>query len=76
MEVTEMFIDRMDKEDVVQLYNRILAIKIMKYAIFSNMDGPGDYHTKRSSQTEKGKYHMMLLWYLKMKWTNLLTKQK
>ena len=67
MEVTEMFIDRMDKEDVVQLYNRILAIKIMKYAIFSNMDGPGDYHTKRSSQTEKGKYHMMLLWYLKMK---------
>ena len=28
------------------IYNRTLAIKIMKYAICSNTDGPGDYHIK------------------------------
>ena len=38
----------MDKEDVVYIYNRILFNhkKEWSHAICSNMDGPGDYHTK------------------------------
>ena len=30
-------------------------------AICNNMDGPGDYHTKWSQQTEKDKNHMRSL---------------
>ena len=39
----------MDKEDVVHIFNGILAIKKdQTNAICSNMDGPRDYHTKWS----------------------------
>ena len=39
----------MDKEDVVYMYNVKLAIKKDRNnAICSNMNGPGDNHTKRS----------------------------
>ena len=39
----------MDKEDVVYIYNGILAIKKeWKNAICSNIDGPRGYHTKGS----------------------------
>ena len=48
MEATYMSIDRgMDKEDVVHVYNGILlSHKKGDNAICSNMDGPGNYHTK------------------------------
>ena len=38
----------MDKEDVVHIYNRLLINheKILNNAIYSNIDGPRDYHTK------------------------------
>ena len=51
----------MDKEDVVHTYNGILLshIKEWNIAIFSNMDGPRDYHTKWS-KLEKDKY----IWYV------------
>ena len=58
-----MSIDRgMDKEDVVHIYNGIVLShkKEWSNAICINMDGPGDYHTKRS-KSEKDKYHMMYL---------------
>ena len=45
----KMSIDRgMDKEDVVHIYNRILLShkKEQNNTICSNMDGPGDAHTK------------------------------
>ena len=46
-----MSIDRgMDKEAMVHIYNGILLShkKEWNNAICSNMDGPGDYHTKWS----------------------------
>ena len=46
-----MSIDRgMDKEDVVHIYNGILLSHKIEQnnAICSNMDGPGDDHTKWS----------------------------
>ena len=70
----------------IYIYNGILAIKKeWNNAIFSNMDGPRDYHTKWSkpvSQTEKDKYHMILLicgiqkGKKKKILRNLFTKQK
>ena len=38
----------MDKDDVIPTYNGILLSykKELNHAIYSNMDGPGDYHTK------------------------------
>ena len=43
MEATEVSINGwMDKDDVVHIYNRILAIK-KQIAIFSNMDKPSVY---------------------------------
>ena len=63
MEATSMSINRwMDKEDVVHLYNVILLShkKEWNNAIWSNMDGLRDYHTKWN-QTEKDKYHMVSL---------------
>ena len=37
----------MDKDDVVYVHNGMhSAIKRMKYATYSNMDEPRDYHTK------------------------------
>ena len=38
----------------------------MKYAICSNMDGPSDYHTKRSKSERKRQIHdITYLWNLK-----------
>ena len=53
----------MDKEDVVYLHNGILLSQRKEWnsAIRSNMDGPRDYHTKWTNQTEKDKYHMISL---------------
>ena len=53
----------MDKEDVVPIYKGILLShkKEQNNAICSNMDGPIDCHTEAVSQTEKDKYHMILL---------------
>ena len=52
----------MDKEDVVHMYNVLLLShkKEWNNAIWSNMDGPKDYHTKWT-KTEKDKYHMISL---------------
>ena len=38
----------MDQEDVVHIYSKILLSHKKKWnnAIFSNMDGPRDYHAK------------------------------
>ena len=58
-----MSIDRgMAKEDVVHIYSGILLShkKELNNAICSNMDGPRDYHTKRS-KSEKDKHHMTSL---------------
>ena len=50
----------MDKDDVVHIYNRILAIKKEQNgAICSNMDRNRDYHTKRVR--EKDKYQTISL---------------
>ena len=45
----------MDKEDVVCTHNGILLShqKEGKNAIYSNMDGPKDYHTKQSKSERK-----------------------
>ena len=57
-----MSIDRgVDKEDVVHKYNGILLSHWIEWnnAIFSNMDGPGDYYTKwNKSNREK-----QISWY-------------
>ena len=53
----------MDREDVVYLYNGELyysAIKKWNNVIFSNIDGPRDYHTKWS-KLERGKKNMISL---------------
>ena len=55
-----MSIDKgMVKEDVVYIYKMEYYSIIKKWnnAIFSNMDGPRDYHTK----TEKEEYHTSLI---------------
>ena len=51
-----------DKEDAVQIYNGILLSpkKEWNNAIYSNMDGPKDYHTKWS-KSEKDKYYIISL---------------
>ena len=53
---------RMDKEDVVHIYNGMLLNYNEEWnnAICSNMDRPRDDHTK-GSQKEKDKYHMISL---------------
>ena len=72
----------MDKKDV-HIHNGIIAChkKEWNNDIYSNVDGPRDYHTKWSmilSQTEKDKYHKILLicGILKITKMNLFTKQK
>ena len=69
-----MFITReMDKEDwhiyTMECYS---AIKGRNNAIFSNMDGPRNYHIKWS-QSVKDKYHMISLVIIQM---NIFIKQK
>ena len=67
----------MDEEDVLHIYNGILAIKKEQInAICSNMDAPRDCDTEEN-QTQKDKYHMILLIVnLKRVQTSLFTKQK
>ena len=63
MEATIMSFDRWtDKEDVVCIHSAILLShkKEWNNAIFNNMDGPRDYHTKWS-KSDKDKYHMISL---------------
>ena len=52
----------MDKEAVVHLQNGVLLCREKEWdaAIFSNEDGPRDYHTavREVSQREKDKHHM------------------
>ena len=52
----------MNKDDVVHIYNGILFShkRELNDDICSNMDGPGDYHTKWSD-SDKDKYHMISL---------------
>ena len=47
------------KEDVLHIYNWISSSheKEWNKAIYSSIDGPGDFH--EVSQTEKDKYHMI-----------------
>ena len=55
---------------------RLLHEKERNNCIWSNMDGPGDYHTKWS-KSDKDKYHMILLMcglFKKMIQTSLFTK--
>ena len=59
----------MDKEDVVHIYNGILLShkKRMNNAVFSNMDGPRDYHTKwsKSGRERQIPYDITYMWNLK-----------
>ena len=59
----------MDKEDVVHIYNGILLShkKEWNNAIYSNMDGPRDYHTKQSKSEKERQipYDITYLWNLK-----------
>ena len=61
METTYMSMDRgIDEEEKLYIHNGILLShnKEWNNAIFSNMDGPRDYHTKWS---KSDKYHIILL---------------
>ena len=65
-----MLIDRgLDKEDVVHIYNGILLShkKERNNAICNNMDGPTDYHTKRSKSDRERQiwYDITYMWNLK-----------
>ena len=58
---------------MAHIYNGILLSheKEWNNAPGSNMDGPGDYHSKWKSQMEQDKYHMIS--HIQM---NLFIKQK
>ena len=77
-----MSIDRwMDKEDVVHVYNEMLLSHYKEWnnAICSNMDGPGDYHTKWSkSDRERQIYDVAYVRNLKKrcKWTYLQNRNR
>ena len=63
-------IDRwIDKEDVVHIYNGMLLShkKEWNNAIWSNMDGPRDYHTKwsKSDRERQISYDVTYMWNLK-----------
>ena len=78
METTYMSMDRGIDEEKLYIHNGILLShnKEWNNAIFSNMDGPRDYHTKWS---KSDKYHIILLicgMWKKMIQMNLHTKQK
>ena len=66
---------RMDKEDVVHIYNEILAIKKLNRAICYYMDGARGYYAKWSTckSNRKNKYHDFYLYVESQKqnkWTN------
>ena len=53
---------RMSEGDVyTHTHNILICKKEWDNAIFSNMDGPRDYHTKQSKSERKDKYHMVSL---------------
>ena len=66
----------MDKEDVVHIYNGILLShkKEWNNAIYSNMDGPRDYHTKwsKSDGERQISYVITSMWNLVKNDTNEL----
>ena len=67
MDATYVSIDRwMDKEDVVYIHSGILLSHKKEWdnAIWNNMDGPKDYHTKWS-KSDKDKYYILHMWNLK-----------
>ena len=76
----------MDKDNVVHIHSGILFghKKELNNAIFSNMDGPRDYHTKWSiyhtkSDRERQISHTAYMWNLKKekkyKWTYLQNRK-
>ena len=74
-----MSIDRwMDKEDVVYIHNGILLShkKEWNNAIYSNIDGPRDYHTKwsKSERERQIPYDITYMWNLKYDTNELLCK--
>ena len=66
----------MSKEDVVRIYNGILLShwKEWNNAIYSNMDGPGDYHTQwsKSDRERQISYDITYMQNLKRNDTNEL----
>ena len=68
----------MDKEDVVHVLNRILLDhkKEQNNAICSNMDGPRDYHTKRSKSERERQipYDITYMWNIKYDTNELIYK--
>ena len=74
-----MSIDRwMDKEEVVHVYNGILLShkKEWNNVIWSNMDGPGVYHTKwsKSDRERQISYDITYMWDLKYDTNELIYK--
>ena len=68
----------MDKEDVVHVLNRILLDhkKEQNNAICSNMDGPRDYHTKRSKSERERQipYDITYMWNIKYDTNELISE--
>ena len=56
----------MDKEDVVHVHILLRHKKEWNDAIWSNMDGPGDYHTKwsKSDRERQIPYDIAYMWNL------------
>ena len=74
-----MSIDRwMGKEDVADIYKEILLShkKEWNNAIYSNMDGPRDYHTKwsKSEMERQILYDITYMWNLKYNTNELIYK--
>ena len=56
METTKLFFDgRLDKEDVVHIYNEILLSHKKRWntAIWENVDQPWEYHAKQNNSNIK-----------------------
>ena len=67
----------MDKEAVVHIYNGILVSHKLEWnnTIFSNMDGPRDYHTKwNKSDRERQILYVTYMWNVKNDTSELLYK--
>ena len=63
----------MDKEDVVHIYNGILLSHQEEWnAVFSNMGGSRECHTKWSKSDREGEisYNIPYLWNLRRNYTN------
>ena len=57
----------MDKQDMINMYKHTLEYLLLSHnkewnnAIYSNLDGHGDYYTKRT-KSENDKYHIIYMW--------------